>query len=91
MTRMVTRTVEEAEATVMVVHPSTQTVENIVVNLGGVIDEKQVVKHLNKTNTDPDTIFVQVVSYKINSTLYGMPESEFITLAKVLPPRKTYN
>ena len=86
--RMVTRTVTSVNYNVMVVDNKTKTVENITVSIpsGDTLSEKARQKAL--TSAMPEgKLFVQVVSEHMENTLYGMPETEFIRLAKVLPNR----
>ena len=86
--RMVTRTVASVNYEVMTVDTESKTVENITVVIpsGDAMAEKAREKAI-KANIPNGKIFVQIVSEKITETLYGMPEADFIKLAKVLPPR----
>lgn len=53
-------------------------------------DETAMLKAVKKV-IETDTLkAVQVVSYKVEETLYGMSEQEFIEHSTVLPPRKDY-
>ena len=86
--RMITRTVITVNYDIMVVDPVSKTVDNITVPIpsGDVMTEKNRDKAI-KASIPDGKLFVQVVSQNTTEVLYGMPESEFIRLAKVLPPR----
>ena len=86
--RMITRTVITVNYGVMVVDSVSKTVDNITVSIpsGDVMTEKNRDKAI-KASIPDGKLFVQVVSQNTTEVLYGMPESEFIRLARVLPPR----
>lgn len=85
---MVTRTICEATVRCMVV--SGREVHDLDVYVGSVegLKEAQVIEKA-KVNTPDGYIFVKGEEIMYSEKLYGMPESEFIKLAKVLPPRTT--
>ena len=86
--RMVTRTVVTVNYTVMVVDTGSNTVENVTVSIpsGDALTDKAKDKAI-KASLPEGKLFVQVVSQTTTEVLYGMSESDFIRLAKVLPPR----
>ena len=89
--RMVTRTVNGYNYTCMTVNPKTQTPGTGIFTLTGVkLDDKHALAEIQKRYTTSDCIPVHILSCDESETLYGMPESEFIRLAKILPPRKDY-
>lgn len=86
--RMVTRTVSVAEVSVMMLNITTQKVTTVVAEIGGgITDENALLKAVKKIHEDSVNKCVAITSVKQKEILYGMPESDFIRLAKVLPPR----
>lgn len=86
--RMVTRTVNVAEVEVMMLNINTQKVSTLVAEVGGgVTEEKALMKAVKKMYEDASNKCVAITSVKQKEILYGMPEADFIRLAKVLPPR----
>ena len=85
--RMVTRTVEEATISALIVHVAEQKTGNAVYRISATIGEENALKYIQK-HFDTDSVkTVAILSYSVSQTLYGMPEADFIKLAKVLPPR----
>ena len=86
--RMVTRTVTVTVAGVMCCNIETAEVSIRQFKLSGFYDDFGValkaVKKQYETDTDK---CVAVQTLTTNEVLYGMPESVFIQMAKVLPPR----
>lgn len=87
-TRMVTRTVNENTYTCMCV----DTVSAEIVNRDFVVgvefdNEDAALKYFQKQYNKDNFKVVAVVAHSVKEILYGMPESDFIRLAKVLPPR----
>lgn len=86
--RMVTRTVNVAEVEVMMLNINTQKVSTAVAEIGGgITEEKALMKAVKKLYEDASNKCVAITSVKVKEVLYGMPEADFIRLAKVLPPR----
>lgn len=86
--RMVTRTVFLNVAEVMTVNTTTAEVRNITVEIGGGLStDKDILKAIKKSHETDTLKVVTLVSVTAKEVLYGMSESEFIRLAKVLPPR----
>lgn len=86
--RMVTRTVNVAEVEVMMLNINTQKVSTLVAEVGGgITEEKALMKAVKKMYEDASNKCVAITSVKQKEILYGMPEADFIRLAKVLPPR----
>ena len=85
--RMVTRTVEEARVSAMVANIKNKTIDTAVYSISATIPEEKRLTFLQKHFQTDDTRIVTIVSTEIVQTLYGMPEVDFIKLAKILPPR----
>ena len=85
---MVTRTMKTTKVIALVVNVDSQEVFTKEVLLAGTYDdEKALAKALNKAINDSANKFVAVRSTEVFETLYGMDENEFISKAKILPPR----
>ncbi len=86
--RMVTRTVNENTYTCMCVDTESAEIINrdFVVGVEFDTDETALKNFQKQYNTETFKV-VAVVAHSVKEILYGMPESEFIRLAKVLPPR----
>ena len=86
--RMVTRSVSVVSFDVMTVNMDTMQVENLVIDVpsGDTIPEKQIVAFMQDTISAHSKYVAHTVKER-KEVLYGMPETEFIRLAKVLPPR----
>ena len=54
-------------------------------------DEKHLLKAAEKVINSDTVKAVHIVDSLVEETLYGMAEQDFITLAKVMPPRKSAN
>ena len=52
-------------------------------------DEKHMLKAVEKVINSDTVKAVHIVDSAVKETLYGMSEQDFITLAKVLPPRNS--
>lgn len=89
--RFVTRTVAEYEVTTLCVNVKTQEVGYNTVHISATIPEEKILSYVQKHFDDELIKTVTVVAVKTNETLYGMPEADFIKLAKVLPPRTVTN
>ena len=89
---MVTRTINFTQVTALTVDVVAQATATQVYTLSGTFaDNEKLIKALKK-EYESDTIkVVSVISSEVQEQLYGMTEQEFMSLAKVLPPRKTYN
>lgn len=86
--RMVTRTVVATEVNALCLNIETAEPFNKTVILSGTFKDKQAIEKAAKRAIDTDLEkCVTVVEYTEKETLYGMPEQQFIELAKVLPPR----
>ena len=85
--RMVTRTVTAINVTVMGIDTTTAQVVTEVKTLTGTYkDNADMLKAIKKLY-DGNVVYACIVSAETVETLYGMPESEFMKYAKVLPPR----
>lgn len=87
-TRMVTRTVNENTYTCMCVDTVSAEIINrdFVVGMEFENDDVALRNFQRQYNTDGFKV-VAVVAHSVKEILYGMPEADFIRLAKVLPPR----
>ena len=88
--RMVTRTVNENTYICMCVDTISAEIVNKYYVVGMEFDtDDAALKYFQKQyNTDTFKV-VAVVSHSVKEILYGMPEADFIRLAKVLPPRSS--
>ena len=86
--RMVTRNVSVVSFDVMTVNMDTLQVENLTVDVPSAdsLPEKQIVT-LIQNSLSAHSKYVTHTAKEHKEVLYGMPESDFIRLAKVLPPR----
>ena len=88
--RMVTRTVELAVCEVMCMNTVNAEVEIHTYEIGGGLsDEKALLKAIRKLHETATFKCVAISNVKQKEILYGMPESRFIELATILPPRGT--
>lgn len=90
--QMVTRTVESTKVNALCVDLTTQETLSHEYNISGKFndDEKGNEKLLKATKkvAESDTLkVVSILSKETQETLMGMTEQEFMSLAKVLPPR----
>lgn len=86
--RMVTRTVILTVAEVMTVNTTTAEVQITTFEIGGGLSaDKDILKAVKKAHETDDLKIVKLNEVTTREVLYGMPESDFIRLAKVLPPR----
>ena len=85
--KMITRTVTATVATVMGVEISTAKAFTEEITLTGSFkDNADLLKAIKKQDSS-EKVYATIISTKEQETLYGMPESEFMKYAKVLPPR----
>lgn len=86
--RMVTRSVSVVSYDVMTVNMDTLQVESLVMDVpsADTMSEKQVVTFI-QNSLSANNKYVAHTANERKEVLYGMPESDFIRLAKVLPPR----
>ena len=86
--RMVTRTVEVSVCEVMCMDVVKAEVIMRTFEIGGgITEEKALLKAIQKANDTPTFKCVTITNTTTKEILYGMPESEFIKMAKILPPR----
>lgn len=86
--RMVTRTIPTTNVTAFCVNKEDHTTFTQTFPLPGVMkDSEQAMKALEKVLKDEPVKAVDVISFEVEEKYYGMLESEFIRLAKVLPKR----
>ena len=90
--QMVTRTVDSTKVSALCVDVTTQETLTQEYNISGKFadDEKGNAKLLKATKAVAETDTIKVVSIltkEAQETLMGMTEQEFMSLAKILPPR----
>ena len=86
--RMVTRTVSEAKVEAMVANIAEQKIETRIYSISATVKEGDEVKFISKfVEKDSNIKVVSILNRTVTEVLYGMPEVDFIRLAKVLPPR----
>ena len=86
-TRMVTRTVKFTDVKVMVVNMNndTPTLDTVYVSVTGNLEGKDLEKATRKLVESREGLkFVSIVDTIECEQIYGMPESEFIALAKII-------
>lgn len=88
--RMVTRTVELSVCEVMCMNTTSAEVKINTYEIGGgLTDEKALLKAIKKLYETDTFKCVAISKVTQKEILYGMPESRFIELATILPPRGT--
>ena len=87
--RMVTRTVYATVCECLCMNTDTAEVSKQEFILTGDVDEKDRLKLVKNTYENGSLVIAKIVSVTTKETLYGMPETDFIKLAKGLPPRGT--
>lgn len=88
--RMVTRTVELTVCEVMCMNIVTAEVSVRRFEVGGgITNQKDLLKYIQKHNETTTFKCVAITSTEAKEVLYGMPESRFIELAQIMPPRGT--
>lgn len=91
--RMITRTIESYEVTCLYANVKAMTMGECCLSLPGSTPECKLDKEARKVfNESPvygtgEFAYVSMKEYRKVSELYGMPESEFMANAKLLPPR----
>lgn len=86
---MVTRTIQTTKANVLCLNIVEGEPFNKVVTLPRTYkDEKTLMKMVEKVINTDSVKAVHVVDTKVEETLYGMAEADFITNAKILPKRE---
>lgn len=86
--RMLTRTVELSVCEVMCMNTVTAEVKINTYEIGGgLTDEKALLKAFKKLYETDTFKCVAISKVTQKEILYGMPESRFIELATILPPR----
>lgn len=89
--KMVTRTVTKTNCEIMCMDIINAQVIVKDFTIGGKFDTENELLKTCKNLFDTDTFkLVKVTDFSEEEVLLGMPESKFIELADVLPPRKDY-
>lgn len=86
--RMITRTVEITTSEVMCMDVNKAEVITKTYDISGTFTDDELLKAIKKIYENDTFKVVHVVSQKTSELLYGMPESKFIELAQILPPRQ---
>lgn len=91
--RMITRTIESYEVTCLYANVKAMTMGECILSIPGSTPECKLDKEARKA-FETSTVYgmdgfayVSMKEYHKVSELYGMPESEFMAKAKLLPPR----
>lgn len=84
--RMITRTIRFTSG-IMVTIDNTGKTENKPFDLAGELTAKEALKILRKTYENDDISIGGVINIATQEVLYGMPETEFMAHAKILPDR----
>lgn len=87
--RMITRTINQTNATVMTVNVRTATVESAIFAVTGEVyeDKGELLKVIKAQYETDEVKVVDVIHWDTEQVLYGMPEIDFIKMARILPPR----
>ena len=86
--KMVTRTVTTIKAVVKVANLDTNTIEEVEVIVPEQANEKLFNKVLKEAVNNEHRMLITCLSTESIETLYGMPETDFIKNAVVLPKRE---
>lgn len=85
---VVSRTITTTEVTAMCVNITTGETETHTITVPRTYKDNDKLLKVAKQLAETDELkVVHIVDTKVNETLYGMTEAEFIEHAKVLPPR----
>lgn len=87
--RMVTRTINITEVSVICLEVSTAEVTIKNYDMNGIFTEVEALKALKKKYETNNFKLVHVEKISMNELLYGMSEEDFIRFATILPPRNT--
>lgn len=85
--RMVTRTIMQTSAKVMVLNVTTAEVQILTYDIGGQYTDYELLKKLQWLFQTDELKLVHIESQVCNELLLGMSEEDFIRYAEVLPPR----
>ena len=87
--KMVTRTLTITTVEVMTVDITTETTGTARFDVVGDYTFDTALKAVKELYETETTKIVTITDLVLNDYLYGMPESDFIKMAKILPPRNT--
>lgn len=91
-TPMVTRTIQTTYCSILCLDVESGEPFNKEVILPRTYKDENAILKAAKPLIETDTVkAVHVAATSVNETLYGMSEADFITYAKELPARKTYD
>lgn len=82
--RMVTRTIESWNVEALVAYPKAMQMATARFYIPGHIKQNNFLKYLQANYNNDEQSIISVTASYLESTVYGMPESEFIHLAKIL-------
>ena len=85
--KMVTRTLTITTVEVMTVEISTSTIGTARFDIVGEHTFDTALKAVKELYETENIKIVTITDLVLNDYLYGMPESDFIKMAKILPPR----
>ena len=91
--RMITRTIESYEVTCLYANVKAMTIGECCLSISGSTPESKLDKESRKAfDASPvygtgEFAYISMKEYRKVSELYGMSETDFIRLAKLLPPR----
>lgn len=86
--KMVTRTIESTEITALCMDILNAEPCNKTITLSGTFKDNKAIEKAARKEIDTEIFkFVSLVNVEKKEALYGMTEQEFLSYAKVLPPR----
>ena len=91
--RMITRTIESYDVTCLSANVKARTTGECCLSISGSTPESKLDKEVRKAfDASPvygtgEFAYISIKEYRKVSELYGMSETDFIRLAKLLPPR----
>jgi len=85
--RMVTRTIATTEVTALCINIETSEVTTNTFTFSTLVKDEKTMIYNAQSQCEKDVKVVAIKSVKENEVLYGMPELDFIKVAKILPPR----
>ena len=89
--KIITRTLVTTEVKVMgIVLSEAKTIISEFSLVGSFKDNNDILNYIKATYEDGTIVYAMVTEVTEKETLYGMTESEFMSHAKQLPPRKVY-
>lgn len=88
---MVTRTFQTTKVKILAVEVKTEQPKTVEMVLPRTYkDTTAMLKQAKKIGETDDLKLVHIIEHSVEETLYGMPEADFIRMAKPLPPRTVH-